>query len=70
MQVRTVPRRATVFSGRVRIACSSAAIYDGSGRRAFAGSGPVDVRLTPGVYFARVTGMGDRLVTGTITVVR
>jgi hypothetical protein len=70
MQVRAAPRWATVFSGRVRITCNSAAIYDGSGRRVFAGSGPVDVRLAPGVYFARVTGMDDRLVTGTITVVR
>jgi hypothetical protein len=70
MQVQNAPSWATVASGRVRITCRKAMIYDGSGRRVFAGSGPVDVRLAPGVYFARVTDEGDRLVTGTITVVR
>lgn len=45
-------------------------IYDGSGRRVYAGAGPVDVRLASGVYFARVTDDDDRLVTGTITIVR
>ncbi len=69
-QVQNVRSRATIASDRIRIDCRSAAIYDGSGRRVFSGSGPVDVRLTPGVYFARVTEEDDQLVTGTITVVR
>ena len=69
-QVRSAPGWATVASGRVRIACRSAAIYDGSGRRVISAPGPVDVRLAPGVYFAHVTGKDGRLVTGTITVVR
>jgi len=70
MPMRNAPSWATVASGRVRITCRSAVIFDGSGRRVFAGSGPVDVRLVPGVYFARVTDGDDRFVTGTITVVR
>jgi hypothetical protein len=61
---------ATVAYGRVRIDCRSASFYDRSGRRVFSGPGPVDVRLTPGIYFARVTEQDDQLVTGTITVVR
>lgn len=61
---------ATVAAGPVRIDCRRATIYDGSGRRVFAGSGPLDVRLSPGIYFARVTEKDDQLVTGTITVVR
>ncbi|MBN2464798.1 T9SS type A sorting domain-containing protein, partial [candidate division WOR-3 bacterium] len=69
-QVRSARSRATVFCGRVLIDCCSADIYDGSGRRVFSGSGPIDVRLPPGIYFARVTRKDDRLVTGTITVVR
>ena len=69
-QPRNVRSWATVASDRVHIDCRSAAIYDGSGRRVFAGSGPVDVRLAPGVYFARVTDRDDRSMTGTITVVR
>ena len=70
MQVQSLPAWATVASGRVRITCRSAAVYDGSGRRVFAGPGPVDLRLTPGVYFARVTDTDDRIVTGRITIVR
>jgi hypothetical protein len=70
IQVREAPACTTVAHGRARITCRSAAIYDGSGRRAYAGPGPVDVRLPPGVYFARVTDDDDRLVTGTITIVR
>jgi hypothetical protein len=69
-QPRNVRSWATVASGRAHIDCRGAAIYDGSGRRVFAGSGPVDVRLAPGVYFARVTDDNDRLLTGTITIVR
>ena len=70
VEVGQAPVWATVASGRVRINCRHAAVYDGSGRRVYAGSGPVDVRLAPGVYIARVTGEDDRRVTGTITVVR
>jgi len=70
MRMRNAPGWATVASGRVRIPCRSADIYDGSGRRVYAGSGPVSVRLAPGIYFACVTDEDDRLVTGTITVVR
>ena len=70
MRVTSTPSWATVACGSVRIACRSAAIYDGAGRRVFWGSGPVDVRLARGVYFVRVTDADDRLVTGTITVVR
>ncbi|MBM3331547.1 hypothetical protein FJY68_06800 [candidate division WOR-3 bacterium] len=61
---------ATVACGHVRITCRDASIYDGSGRLVFAGTGPVDVQLAPGVYFARVMGEDDRSVTGTVTVVR
>jgi len=70
MQLQCARSWATVASGHVRITCRNVAIYDGSGRRVFAGSGPVDVRLAPGVYFARVTDADGQLVSGRITVVR
>jgi len=70
----TQPRKArgwaTVASDRVRIACRSAVLYDGSGRRVFAGPGPVDVTLTPGVYFARVSDEDGSLTTGRLAVLR
>ena len=69
-QVRRVPVWATVANGSVRLNCRSAVIYEASGRRVYAGQGPVDVRLAPGVYFARVTDDDGRLVAGTITVIR
>jgi hypothetical protein len=69
-QPRNVRSWATVASDRVHIDCRSAAIYDGSGRRVFAGCGPVDCRLAPGVYFASVTDENDRLLTGTVTIIR
>ncbi|HTW92913.1 MAG TPA: kelch repeat-containing protein [bacterium] len=68
--VKTALRWATVASKRVRITCRSAAIYDGSGHRVFAGSGPVDAQFAPGVYFARVTDENGRPASGRITVVR
>jgi len=70
MPVRKAPGWATVACGHVRINCRDASVYDRSGRRVFAGTGPVDIRLAPGVYFARVTGEDGQLVTGTITFVR
>jgi hypothetical protein len=70
IQPRMVRTWATIASERVHIDCRSATIYDGSGRRVFAGAGPVDVRLAPGVYFARVTDENDRRSTGTVTIVR
>ena len=70
VQVQTAPRWATVAAGHVRITCRSAEVFDGSGRRVFAGSGPVNVALAPGVYFARVADANGRLETGRITVIR
>jgi N-acetylneuraminic acid mutarotase len=70
MQVPNVPTWPTVVYGRARIDCRSATIYDGSGRRVFAGSGPVDLSMAPGVYFARVSDADGRLTTGRITVTR
>jgi hypothetical protein len=70
MPVPKAPGWATVACGHVRINCLDATVYDRSGRRVFAGTGPVEIRLAPGVYFARVTGEDGQLVTGTITFVR
>jgi len=68
--LQSTPTWATVASGHVRMTCRSAVIYDGSGRRVFAGTGPVDIRLAPGVYFARVSDTDGRLTSGRVTVVR
>jgi len=63
-----LPSWATLVSGRVRITCRSAVVYDASGHRVFAGPGPVDAAFASGVYFARVVDADGRMVTGRVTV--